>query len=393
VPEREQRALIEWADGTETLYVAALSDPTSTESVWVVPVRATATAVRAEPVEEFPAVTYYETLKGRAITSLRSAIAVAGLLDSGGLCCPLFMGGCGGARPATSAVETSRVEKLGMVVTVVSAEARAALEQYLDAQGVNRSAADLSSLEPYFGRVDFAFVCGWVAKSGEPATAAGLRIDFPSPTLWFPLMPTRAYSHPVETVVYARGFVKPADGCDLPRLKCEYIYGHVETKRVGTAFEPVQPWDPPVYFSGNLERMTRLTLTTDPQQWDRDLELVRGTTPAGFVAVSVTGWAGFLGPLWSAMLGAVLGLAIPLVTIPKAERRWFDWLAGAATGAAIVFTVWASALVFATWRGLTFRGQPYRPRRYVVLPILAVTHFALVFAVCRGLMAWIVTEG
>ena len=38
VPEREQRAMIEWANGTETLYVAALSDPTTEGSVWVVPV-------------------------------------------------------------------------------------------------------------------------------------------------------------------------------------------------------------------------------------------------------------------------------------------------------------------------------------------------------------------
>jgi hypothetical protein len=395
VPEHEQRALIEWADGTETLYVAALSDATTEGSVWVVPVRSAATAVRAEPVEEFPAVTYYETLKGRAERQLRDAITLAAVLDSGGLCCPLLVGqigGCG-AGSAASAVEHSRVEKLGMVVTVVSAGSRDALERYLDAQGVNRATADLSSLGPYFGGDGFAFVCGWVATPGEPAAATGLKVVFPSPTLWFPLMPTRVYTHPVATVVYVRGFVKPADGCDLPGLKCEYIYGHVEPKGVSTVFKPVQPWDRPAYYGGRLERLSRVTLTTDPQKWDRDLELVPGTTPVGTAAVAVTGWAGFLGPLWSGMLGAVLGLAIPWLTVPKAERRWFDWLAGAAIGAAIVLTIWASALVFAAWRGLRFRGRPNQPRRYVVLPVLAVVHFAVVFAVCRGLMAWITAEG
>lgn len=394
VPEHEQRALIEWADGTETLYVAALSDPTTEGSVWVVPVRSAAAAVRAEPVEEFPAVTYYETLKGRAERRLQEAITLAAVLDSGGLACPLFIGsfGCGGGS-AASAVEHSRVEKLGMVVTVVSAGSRDALEQYLDAQGVNRATADLSSLVPYFGGEGFAFVCGWVARPGEPAAATGLKVVFPSPTLWFPLMPTRAYTNPVGTVVYVRGFVKPADGCDLPGLKCEYIYGHVEPKGVSTVFKPVQPWDHPAYFGGKLERLTRVTLTTDPQKWDRDLELVPGTTPVGTAAVAVTGWAGFLGPLWSGMLGTALGLLIPWMTIPKAERRWFDWPAGALTGAAIVFTIWASALALAAWRGLTFRNQPWQPRRYVVLPVLAVAHFAVVFAVCRGLMAWITAEG
>jgi len=58
VPEREQRAMVEWADGVETLQVAARSDATSEGTVWVVPVRAAAGTVRAEPVEEFPTVLY-----------------------------------------------------------------------------------------------------------------------------------------------------------------------------------------------------------------------------------------------------------------------------------------------------------------------------------------------
>jgi len=396
VPEHEQRALIEWADGTETLHVAALSDPTAEGSVWVVPVRAAAAAVRAEPVEEFPAAMYYETLKGRAERRLQEAIAIAALQDSGGLACPLLLGGvggCGSAGSAASVIEHSRVEKLGMVVTVVSAESRAALEQYLDAQGVNRATADLSSLEPYFGGDGFAFVCGWVAKPGELAAATGLKVVFPSPTLWFPLMPTRAYANPVGTVVYVRGFVKPADGCDLLGLKCQYIYGHVEPKKVRDAFAAQPPWQYPRYYWGDLEQMTRVTLTTDPRKWDRDLELVPGMTPVGTAAVAAIRWTEYFGPLWPAPLGAILGLFIPWLTVPKPERRWFDYFAGAATGAVIVFTIWATALAFAAWRGLKFRDRPNQPRRYVVLPVLAVAHFAVVFAVCRGLMAWIVAEG
>src|SRR4051812_11510986 len=70
VPEREQRGLLSWADGTQTLYVAATSDPTATGSVWVVPARADAISVRAEPVEEFPVVASYHTLKARAVDRL-----------------------------------------------------------------------------------------------------------------------------------------------------------------------------------------------------------------------------------------------------------------------------------------------------------------------------------
>jgi hypothetical protein len=386
VPEREQRAFVEWADGTETLHVAALGDPTAEGTVWVVPIRAPAAAVRAEPVDTFPAVTYYEALVGRAERQLRGAVLLAAVLDSGGVCCPCLVGGCGGAK-SPSAAEASRVEKLGMVVTVVSAESRAALERYLDAQGVNRAAADLSSLAPYFGQADFAFACGWVARREQPVAATGLKVVFPSPTVWFPLRPTRAYTDPVQTVVYVRGFVKPARGCELPDLRCEYAFGHVEALGVGQSFADRE------YRGGKLDPLTRVTLTTDPQKWDRDLELVPGTTPVGTVAAAVTGWAGFLGPLWSALLGAALGLAIPRLTVPKAERRRIDWLAGALIGAAIVLTVWASALVFWAWRRMRFRDRPARPQLYVVLPVLAVAHFAVVLGACNGLIAWMKAGG
>lgn len=391
VPEHEQRALIEWDQGVETLYVAALSDPTNEATLWIVPVRSAAKSIKAEPVDQFPAVVYYETLRNRAERQLREAIVLSGMLDSGGLCCPLFMGGCGGAAPPKTASEASRIERLGMIVTVVSAESRASLERYLDEQGVNRTAADLSSLDPYFSHSEYAFICGWVAKRTDPVRATALKMTFPSPTLWFPLMPTRAYSNSIQTVVYVRGFVKPAPGCDLPSLKCEYIFGDVREVGVGHSFDQELLPDRAHFHSAPyptpLERLTRVTLTTDPQQWDRDLELLPGTTLAGSTALAVTGWLGFWGPLWSALLGTILGLLIPWMMVARSERSWFDWLAGALTGAAIVLTIWASAAVFAVWRSQ--RGSPSQPSRYLVLPALAILHFGIVFAVCNGLIRWI----
>ena len=387
VPEREQRAFIEWANGIETLHVAALADSTTEGTVWVVPVRAVAASVRAEPVELFPAVAYYETLKNRAERQLRDAISVTGLLNSGGLCCFPFIGGCGGGAASKSAVEVSRVEKLGMVVAVLSAESRAAMEQYLDNQGVNRAIADLTSLDPYFGKPDFAFVCGWVAKRGEPVTATALKVNFPSPALWFPLRPhapTRTRSRRWSTF----GFVKPAPGCDLPGLKCQYIYGAVKELSVGQAFTGDKQ---PEYghYSGRLERLTRVTLANDPQKWDRDLELVPGTTAVGSVAVAVTGWAGFYGPVWSSILGAILGLLIPWLSIAKADRWRIDWIGGALTGSFIVLTIWASAIVFAIWRSKRFGNMPNRPSQYLVLPAVAIMHFSVVYVACKGLAVWI----
>jgi hypothetical protein len=330
---------------------------------------------------------YYETLNNRAKAKLEEAITFATLLDTGGVFCPLLIGGCGGAG-SPKATEIARVEKLGMVVTVVSAESREAMERYLDGQGVNRAAADVSSLDPYFGETGYAFVCGWVASREEPVAATGLKIVFPSPTIWFPLLPTRAYTNDVETVVYVRGFVKPADGCDLAGLNCEYIYGKVEEVGTRLTFDKnLLNHSPGHPYSWRKEPLTRVTLATDPQKWDRDLELVPGTTAAADLALAVTGWLGLYGPVWSALLGATIGIAIPWWGLPRGERRRIDWFAGPLIGAAIVLSIWASAVVFAWWRYDYLRYRTTPPRWFIVLPGLALVHLAVVFAACQGLIA------
>jgi hypothetical protein len=278
-----------------------------------------------------------------------------------------------------------------MVLVVLSAETRSELEVYLDAQGVNRAAVDLSSLEPYFGKPDFAFVCGWVAKRGEPATATALKVVLPSPSIWFPLQPTRAYTNAVETVVYVRGFVKPAPNCNLPGLKCQYIYGAAKELSVGQAFTEDKLFHGYGYYSGTLEPLTRVTLTANPQAWDRDLELVHGTTLVGSVALAVTDVSSWIKLIPSSILGALLGLFIPSLTIAKAERVRMDWLAGALTGAAIILSIWASMLVFGIWRYRRSGDGPRQPSRWLVIPILAAVHFGIVLGVCHALMVWIQT--
>lgn len=392
VPEREQLAVIDWENGFETLHVATLSDPTADGNIWIVPVRAVPHRVVAEPVDDFPMIVYYETLSGRAKRQLREAISVSALLDSGGFCCPFFVGGCSGTAPPKLDREVSRVERLGMIVTVITATSKKEIEEYLDAQGVNSAAADLSSLDPYFGQHESAFACGWVAKRGEPMKANGMRIVFPSPNVWFPLRATQAYHEPVETVVYVRGFMKPAEGCDLPGLRCQYIEGVTEKKGLQKVFahEILAYFE---YHSRDLHRFTRVTLTTDPQQWNRDLELIPGTTPVGTVSLLVIGCPPYVSALLSSLLGAGLGLFIPLITIAKAQRSRTDWWMGGLIGGCIILSIFSSVLVFTIWRWRRFRDQPRQPRRYLVLPLLATVHFGIVYAFCNGLMAWIAWAG
>ena len=338
-------------------------------------------------------VTHYESVVARGRDRLRTAAGIVATFDTGGLVCPFFIGGCG--PEMAPAEEASRVERLGMVVTVVSAESRSALIQYLDVQGVNHAAADLSSLDPYFGEKGYAFVCGWVAKRGEPVSATGLKVTFPTSMAWFPLRPTRVYSNSVQTVVYVRGFVQPSAGCTLPGLNCESIFGHVETKGVGQAFKPNSPEDLDRIrrygrFSG-FEHVTRVTLSADPKQWDCDLELEPGTDQKTAVVLAVLGWLGYLGPLWSAVCAA-LGLILPLFTVPMGERKRVDLFAGALTGAALALTLWVSLLIYVTWRTLRLQGRPAPEGGVGALIVVAMVHLVIAAMACLKLGVWL-TDG
>lgn len=117
VPEREQRAVIEWTNGTETLYVAALGDPTSEANVWIVPVRADPKSIQAEPVDEFPTVTRYETVKRKAEERLWTKIGLGVIFDSGGLCCipgMMFLGGGGGGGGGCGSIQKPPTRFLGL---------------------------------------------------------------------------------------------------------------------------------------------------------------------------------------------------------------------------------------------------------------------------------------
>jgi hypothetical protein len=399
VPEHEQRGLIDWADGVEALHVAIRAEPTADANAWVIPVRARPEEVRAEPVDEFPVVTHYQTLVARARHQLQSLAAGTAILDSGGLLCPFLMGGC--ASSGAPATEAARIERLGMVVTVVSAQSRSAIEQYLDRQGVTRSAVDLSPLEPYFQSEGFSLVCGWMAKREQPVTANGLKIGFPSPTIWFPLQPTRVYHNEVKTVVFVRGFVKPAKGCELPQLTCEYVFGKVESKGVSQSFAAPLIGNLDHYYYGGLsDEITRVTLAGDAQRWDRDLDLVPGTSAKGAVALAVYNTSGAFGGyfpfVWIAGVGAVLGLFLPTVAIPKKERKPIDRLGGALVGAAIMLSLGVMLVVYISWcRALKLGGRSVYPDPWSLITVAGFTalHFVIAGGSCLALAAWLGAGG
>jgi hypothetical protein len=236
VPEEEQLAFIEWQDGHQRLYLATRTAPTHGASLWLVPIRADPDRVQAEPVETAPQVIYDQPLVARARNRLNDALVLTALLDSSlPPCAVSAFGSLGGAAPPRDDVqEYQRVEKLGMVVVVLTARSAEALNGYLAANGVDAAAAQLTALEPYLGQQgEYALVCGWLAEGSTKLAARAVRVDFPTPAIFYPLQPTRVYESEVRTVIYVRGLVQPVAGLAVPGVQCRYLRGSVKEINLG----------------------------------------------------------------------------------------------------------------------------------------------------------------
>src|SRR5262249_13857202 len=244
-----------------------------------------------------------------ALKRLEEAITLTCLLDSGLFPC-LSFGGFGGGSAKGNAKEGDveefqRVERLGMVVVVLSVRSPKALDQYLAANGVDARAADLSALKPYFGSEEYALVCGWAAEAAKKVSARALRIDFPSPVVYYPLRPTQVYDSDVRTALFVRGLLRPVEGTSLPGLRCDYLQGRID--------EPSAPRDD----KAKLEPITRVELTSPPASWDQDLVLEAGAPVAVNAALFISDLS--LDHLWAAsgVVGAVLAVFLPWVVLPK----------------------------------------------------------------------------
>ena len=97
----------------------------------------------------------------------------------------------------------------------------------------------------------------------------------------------------------------------------------------------------------------------------------------------------YVGVVGSIILGGLLGLILPRLTVRRDQRQSADYLFGALTGAALIGSLWSALTVFGLWRHLRFEDSLKPSRRYVVVLLLAAAHFGLVVLVCWLLRLWI----
>lgn len=353
VQEEEQHAFIEWENGQERLYVATHFTAKSEPTLWLLPIMSDPKSVVAEPIDVFPRVVFEDSAFGDARSVLKQTIAVTAVLDTAPfslLLLPMFSPkGCSLGVDSNTAflsvneapdVEVHRhVEEFGMVVEVLTAKSTSGLEKYLRAKEIDLRAVDLTSLKSYL-ETDCALVCGWSASTSEAPQARALRIDFPTPRVFYPLLPTSAYELPLESSIYVRGPFQLVKGSGIA-ARCQLV--HASVREQSATEKRKVPHFPPDML------LTRVVLPRTPKLWTDDLWL----EPADSVALKAANSIAKLGYgftlLMQTTVGAALGLCLPLALIKPKDRRLGDFFGAAWVGATLCLSLIVSAFIFREW--------------------------------------------
>lgn len=386
IPEKEQRAFIEWNDGQERLFVATRTEKTAGPTVWIVPVPADPKAVKAEPVEKFPHVFATKSAVKGAQDNLAAAVVLTFCANSGSLIAVLPWDTHASSQYKTAVAVGSvkvhqHVEKLGMIVEVITADSSDALDAYLANKKMGIRSTDIKALEPYM-KEKYTLICGWALDGKDAMSARALRIDFPCPSVFFPLRPTRVYEGDIDTTFFVRGWFKPTAGAQLHDLKCSYMEGRVSDIALDVIMEKGEPLTPKmreILDSLGLEPVTQVRLSRSPRNWTHDLTMDSGTPLAIDVALTIQNRPLLLW-LVSILMSLALSILLPFAVIPTGSRRWTDWVWAAGTGMCLGLTIIVSALVFYQWCRLRLSVARPNPLRGLVKGSLLTCAIALSFA-------------
>lgn len=383
VPEKEQRAFIDWQEGQERLFLAIRTAETKEPSLWLVPVPATPESIRVEPVIEFPRVRWATDPHKAARIQVSMAWIPIIAMDIGlvPLFCCMLGGGCGAGPNSDNPDRNAdysvfqRKEQHGMFMEVLTARTTAGLNAYLQKRMLAVSAEDLAGLASYLGG-EFSLICAWTNPQAEPTVARAVCIGFPTEKIFYPLKPTRVYQDEIDTSIIVRGWVRPADQAPIPRKQFQYLRGAISKFTLPSWMQK----DGTTAASDKVELLTRVVLDRSPQQWSEDLYLVPGypREVALGVAVFQFGAGGFW--LIQAGLALLLGLALPFKLVPREQRQIQDWWWGGLVGIGLCASVYFAGYAFVRW--YRQRGLPQRPcdiRLFCILSLLPAGLLALVF--------------
>lgn len=351
IPEKSQSAFIEWSAGQERLFVSTRTEPEDGPSLWLLPIPADPAKIVVEPVEKFPFVFGEQPAIAGGRAALEWCVLATLALDfPPAVIFTLALTAVGTQAsaqfgPLEGVTVHQRVEKLGMVVEVLTATSASALEQYLRRRELPVRASELHGLADYFGK-EFSFICGWVDQTAK-VRARAMRIDFPSPAIFYPLKPTSVYSEEVDTAIYVRGFAAPAEAEAPSNFRCRCVMGRLGERDIDVKDEF---WE----LLGQQEtprvELTRVELPRRPSEWTQDLSLLPARPPAIDAARFIERMGYRLAILVQMGVGMVAGVLLPLLC-KRQDRRCFDYLYGMLAGSLVCFSILVPwLLAFGRWR-------------------------------------------
>jgi hypothetical protein len=397
VPEWSQVAFIEWNNGQERLFVATKADVTAEPTVWIIPVPANPDQVKAEPVERFPRV-----MGENQLPKLRKRLEetqVWVLLRNTGFWPVLALfgtrtattfstvgGSLPGGPPPSDVQVHSHVEKHGMVVEVLTARTPEGLDRYLNGKQLGVKAEQLTSLKEYIGQ-ECSLICSW--RSEANATARAVRIDFPSPHIYYPLLPSRVYQHEVPTSVFVRGWVRPTAAMGKQYVHCTPGLWRVQEQ--GSAEEmSALGFGRDDKGESAVEPLTRVAVSSKPSQWQTDLTLEPAATAAPALAGFLASRGEWLSFWLNVALGLLLGLCFSVLLLPKEKRRWYDWIWLPLVGASLYFSVFGMALAFWLWSQLRLPDQiqPWTRFKSRILILCLVGLVIMILGIALSIGHW-----
>jgi len=358
VTEKEQMAFIEWHEGQERLFVSTRAAEAPESTLWLVPVPAQPAQVTAVPVKHAPTIGTDKPLVKPVREYLQCAWIGTFSFDTGLVALSPLAIVLSGEETHTTFGNTfggvsvhHHVEKLGMVVEVITAQSTDALDQYLADKQIQVRADQITALEGYLGQ-EYSLVCSWVATPSK-MEARAVRIDFSTSHLFFPLRPTSVYEDEIETGIYVRGVVQPRKGTSIPGLQCRYVLGSAPGANAKHVFGP-KPTPRAAH-----EVLTHITLRGSPRNWTQDLYLEEGSM-AVRAAGAIYGFGPGLFVTIHIFVGAILGGLLLTAIVPAQARRRYDVAVAAGLGAMVVLSISATCLFGYFW--LRSRDQQAREK-------------------------------
>ncbi len=343
VPENQQQAAIVYKDGVERMLLSVVPGNPEQDKVWIFPIPSKPDSVAIDVVTQFPNF-YGENVEKSAVRTIDAAATVIRLTQLYTI--PLYwlasfggrsfaaetmsIGKAGGAEESYSGVVIhEHIDKEGMTTELVTAEKGEALYSYLQKNGLTVGPKSMAMFDSYINK-DYSFVVSWIAryKEYDPETGAwdrpdlapmvGLQASFPTPKIYFPMIPTSMYgSETIPISIFVTGHVNPQlPGMVKPYAKTQYF--------LTDYFSPPYELKDTLFAGIDTDKMeyTRLDISA-PSKYFTDDIWFSNTAPAKiYYASFVTKHPFIFGVLMLILVSMIASFSAGLISFKRYDKAW-----------------------------------------------------------------------